>query len=460
MDTPARRIAGIVALGSLMTMFDTTVTAIATPALTRALHADLPTVAWVTTAYMLALVAVMPTAAWAVARFGDRRTYLAALGLFLAGSAAAGLAWSVGSLIGFRALQGVGGGLLAPVGMAVTLRSVTDENRGRVMAVFGLPLFVGPVLGPTLGGALVDGVGWRSLFFLNIPIGLAALVLAARYLPPNDRRAASPLDIRGLLTLSPGAVLVVFGLSRLGTDGDPTSPSVLAPAAAGLALIGTFVAHALRTPHPLLDLRLIAHPPLRAALRTLAPFTAAYFGSMLALPVYVQQARGDSATLAGTLTIGQALASAVALQVATRLADRIGTRRVVLVGVSTGLAGFASVGLCAAASAPYPAIAAVSVLIGIGAGSTMMPLIAGSTRGLAPDRVAGASTLINTNSQLFSALGAAILATVMTSTAGGAHHTPGSVGLAYLVPVALAGVALASALRLPSPARKRVTVPS
>ncbi|MFW0788387.1 DHA2 family efflux MFS transporter permease subunit [Gordonia sp. CPCC 205333] len=446
MTTTARKMAFVVALGSLMVMFDVTVTAIAIPTLTTTFGTTLSTVQWVMTGYTLALVAVMPTSAWLVGRFGDKRTYLTALVFFVGGSVLAGLAWNIGSLIAFRAVQGFGGGLLAPVGMTIVIRSVEIANRGKVMAILGLPLFVGPVLGPTLGGVIVDSVGWRALFLINLPIGLVAILCAARLFPSGQTAEVTVIDWRGLLTLPPGAVLVVAGVSRLGETGDITDPIGLAAAAGGIALILRFVQRAQRISTPLLNTRLLRRRPMWSALATLAPFTAAYFGSMIALPIYVQQVRGDTATVAGTLTIAQALVSAITLQIATRLVDRIDPRRIALLGITAALAGYVAVALCIATDAPYPVLATVSVLIGLGAGATMMPLMTASTRKLPDADVPSGSTLLNTNSQLFSAVGAAALATTLSITTTGGASTGQWVALAYLVPISLVSIALVVAV--------------
>ncbi|GAB17218.1 putative drug resistance transporter [Gordonia effusa NBRC 100432] len=442
MNSTARKIALVVALGTLMVMFDVTVTAIAIPTLTTTFGTTLSTVQWVTTGYTLALVAVMPTSAWLVSRFGDKRTYLTALALFVGGSVMAGLAWNIGSLVAFRALQGLGGGLLAPVGMTIVIRSAEVAHRGRAMAVLGLPLFIGPVLGPTLGGVIVDSVGWRVLFLINLPIGMIAIALAALLFPRSETGVRTGLDWRGLLTLPPGAVLVVAGLSRLGETGDVADPIGLVSTALGITLILRFALRAQRVSIPLLNTRLLRRRPMWSALATLAPFTAAYFGSMIALPIYVQQVRGDSATIAGMLTIAQALVSAVTLQIATRLVDRIDPRRIALVGISSALAGYVAVAACIATNAPYPLLATVSILIGIGAGATMMPLMTASTRNLPDTDVPSGSTLLNTNSQLFSAMGAAALATTLSITSPTSAPTGHWVALAYLVPISLVSIAL------------------
>ncbi|GAC55014.1 MFS transporter [Gordonia amicalis] len=167
MDALAKKVASVLALGTLMVMLDLTVTVVAIPRLAESFDSPLSTVQWTTTAYTLALVAVMPTSAGTIRRFGAKRVYVTALTTFVVGSALAGLAWNIQSLILFRAVQGFGGGFLQPVGMTIALGLVDERHRGQLMGWLGIPLLVGPVLGPTTGGLLVDHVGWRSLFLLN-----------------------------------------------------------------------------------------------------------------------------------------------------------------------------------------------------------------------------------------------------------------------------------------------------
>ncbi|MFI5763642.1 MFS transporter [Streptomyces sp. NPDC051563] len=207
-----RRTAGVVIVGSVMSVLDMTIVNVALHRLSEAFHAPLATIQWAASAYTLALAAVIPASAWAMGRFGAKRTYLGALTLFSLGSLLAACAWSAGSLIAFRAVQGLGGGLLMPVGMAMVMRTADPARLGRVMALLGLPIIVGPVAGPVLGGWLVDSASWQWIFLVNLPVGAVALLLAAKLLRPDapgDPSAAPRLDVPGLLMLSPGLALLL-----------------------------------------------------------------------------------------------------------------------------------------------------------------------------------------------------------------------------------------------------------
>ena len=415
MDTHVRRVGLVLALGGLMVTVDTTVTLVAVPAIVADLDSTLPAVQWVTTGYLLGVVAVIPVAGWAANRFGARPVYLAALAVFVLASALAGLAWDAGSLAVSRVLQGLGGGLLNPVGQAIGLRAVPRGSRGRLMSLLGLPVLIGPVLGPPLAGSLVDAASWRWVFLVNVPIGVAAVLLCHRVLPrqPADRAAATPIDWLGLAQLSGGAALVVLGCTLVGESGRPTWP-VAGALGAGVLLVVAFVVRALRVAVPLVDLRLLRHRPFAAGLAVLVPFGAAYFGAMSVLPVFVQGVRGDPATLAGTIAIPQALAVGLTLQVATRLVDRVPARWIVLTGVALGLLGSLALLAATTADASYPVIAAAAVVLGVGSGATLLPAMTVAVRDLEGSDTPRGTTVLALAQQLASGIGAAVVASALT----------------------------------------------
>src|SRR4051795_8336536 len=183
LDRRILTIASVVVLGAIMSILDTTVVNVAINTLARDFDTDLPTIQWIVTGYTLALATVIPVTGWAADRFGTKRLYLLSITLFLAGSLLSGAAWSAESLIAFRILQGLGGGMLMPLGMTILTRAAGPGRVGRVMSIIGVPMLLGPILGPILGGWLVDDVSWRWIFYINIPIGVLALLLAGRVLP-------------------------------------------------------------------------------------------------------------------------------------------------------------------------------------------------------------------------------------------------------------------------------------
>jgi EmrB/QacA subfamily drug resistance transporter len=218
----------VVILGAVMSILDTTIVNVALDVLSRDLHAPLTTIQWVSTGYLLSLAMVIPLAGWLSERFGSRRVWLVSVSSFCVGSALCGVATSAGMLIAFRVLQGFGGGLIMPVGMSLLAQTAGPRHVGRVMSVIGVPMLLGPVLGPVIGGLIVNDASWRWIFYVNIPIAVAALVLAARILHRDLGRAdAGRLDWAGFALLSPGLAAVVFGLSETETHGGLLNSSAM-----------------------------------------------------------------------------------------------------------------------------------------------------------------------------------------------------------------------------------------
>ncbi|MYY00070.1 DHA2 family efflux MFS transporter permease subunit [Streptomyces sp. SID486] len=457
-----RRVATVVVIGSTMAVLDMTIVNVALRHLSESFGTPLETIQWTATAYTLALAAVIPTAAWAMSRIGAKRTYVLALTLFTLGSLLAACAWDAGSLIAFRAVQGLGGGLLQPVGMAMGMRVADRARLGRAMALLGLPVLVGPVAGPVLGGWLVDAASWQWIFLINLPVGALALFLASRLLPadaPSASASASAaaaatagaarprLDVPGLLMLSPGLALLLFGLARGGERGDFTAAGTLVPALVGAVLAAAFVRRALTVRAPLLDLRLLRDRTFAAGIGTLAPFTCGYFGSMLLGPLYWQQERGMSAAAAGLLGAPAGLVVGVTMQVAARHVDRVAPRRLIATGCAVGALGMALL----AWQTGVPGVASwrivgASMIMCVGAGMTLMPAMATATRGLPPGRLAGASTALSINAQLAASAGTALLSVVLGATGPG----PAGFRLTYAVAAGLLVLGVLAALRLPA----------
>ncbi|GAA1146118.1 EmrB/QacA subfamily drug resistance transporter [Kitasatospora gansuensis] len=448
-STALNRTLVVVIIGSMMSVLDTTIVNVALRSLAETFHASLTTIQWATTAYTLALAAVVPTAAWAMGRIGAKRSYLTALVLFTLGSLLAAFAWDAGSLIAARAVQGIGGGLLMPVGMTMVMRAADSERLGRAMALGGLPILIGPVLGPLLGGWLLDATSWHWIFLVNLPIGAAATVLAAKLLRsdrPSDPSAAPKLDLPGLLTLSPGLALLLFGLARGGEQGDFGTLGALLPTLAGALLVAAFGRRALTARQPLLNLRLLRDRRLAAGIGTLALFTAGYFGSMLLGPVYWQQVRGVSPTEVGMLGAPVGLTVGLTLQIAARRIDTVSPRRLITAGVALGALGMLLTGL----QVGVPDVAAWRVvgsamLMGVGAGMVLMPTMTTASRDLPKDQLAAASTVLSINSQVWASVGTALFS-VLLGTAG---LDPAGFRTTYVIAAGVLALGLLPAALLP-----------
>ncbi|MBL3667786.1 DHA2 family efflux MFS transporter permease subunit [Streptomyces sp. M2CJ-2] len=414
----ALALAGVVVLGSFMTVLDMTIVNVALGHLSRSFDAPLSVVQWTVTGYSLALATVIPVTAWAVGRYGAKRVFLTAVALFTLGSGLTGLAWNVGSLIAFRVVQGLGGGMIVPVAMTVVLRAAPPERKGTMMGILGIPVLVGPMAGPVLGGVLTDALSWRWIFFVNVPVGALALLLGARVMRGDGERTGRPLDLAGLLTLPPGLALLLYGLTLGGERGGFGTPGAVVPVVAGAVLVAAFAVRALRTAHPLLDLRLLRRASVGRAVATMVPFSAAYFGSMILVPLYWQQERGLSATQAGLLMVPQFLCSGTVMQISSRISDRVAPRAIVVPGVLVAVTGFLAFAVQAGSDVPHWRLVASLAVMGTGVGMTNMPVMASATRGLADTEVAAGSTALNIVSQVAASVGTALTASLLTATDG------------------------------------------
>jgi EmrB/QacA subfamily drug resistance transporter len=408
LDPALRRLGIVIVVGTITAMLDMTMVAVALADLTRAFHTSVTTIQWVSTAYLLAIATVIPLTGRLAERFGTRTMWMFALSAFLAGSALCGLAWSAGSLIAFRALQGVGGGMIVPLSMMILAQAAAPEQRGRVMAIVAMPGQVAPIMGPLIGGVIVDGGSWRWIFYVNVPICLLALALARRGIPaaPTRARGERWLDLTGLILLAPGLALTVYGLS--------TRTGRLPLLTAGIVLLAVFTAHALRsrTTDPLLDPRLFTHRPFTAASTLNFLSRLSIFGVMILMPLYYQQVRGHGALTAGLLLAPQSLGTMLALPYVGRLTDRVGARPVVLAGIAVSVAStlvFTQVG----AHTSGILLGGALLVWGMGVAAVAVPVSAAAYEGLPPTRIPGATSAITTVQTIGASAGAALLAAIL-----------------------------------------------
>jgi EmrB/QacA subfamily drug resistance transporter len=390
-----RRTSSVVVLGSIMSILDTTIVAVALATLARDFHTSVTTIQWVATGYLLALALVTPVSGWAIDRYGAKRVWMLSTFLFILGSSLCGLAWSADSLIAFRVVQGIGGGMLLPVGQSILARAAGPQRMGRVMSIIGVPMVMGPVLGPVLGGLIVSNYSWRWIFYINVPIGIVALILSRRWLPSDsDERVPSAFDRLGFCLLGPGLAALLYSLSEIGTTGSYTSPAVLVSFVLGLGLMVAFVLHALHVKNPLVELHPFKHRNFTIANICIFVIGATLFGSMFLLPIYYQVARGQAAWQAGLLMAPQGLGAACIMRWAGSVTDRVGPRRVVPFGIL--LMAAATVPFCFVTTSTSEFWLAVTLFVrGIGLGLSMMPVTAAAYYDLSHAEIPRASTVMN-----------------------------------------------------------------
>jgi EmrB/QacA subfamily drug resistance transporter len=403
----------VVVVGTIMAILDATIVNVAIPTLGRDFHTSISTIQWVMTGYLLAFASVIPLTGWASERFGAKRIWIAALLLFMVGSVLAGSAWSVEALIGFRVLQGLGGGLLMPVGQTILAQAAGPQRIGRVMSVVGVPMLLGPVFGPVIGGAIVDQASWRWIFFVNLPVGMLAVLLALRLLPEAVPRLGRRLDLRGLVVLSPGLAIFVYGMSEAAGAGGFGSGRTIAGIAVGLALVGLFAVHALRRgADALIDVSLFARRGFAAAAGTNLFVGIALFGALILLPLYYQVVRGESPLATGLLLVPQGVGAAVAMPIAGRLTDEIGARAVIPAGIVLALAGTAAY-TQVGADTSYLFLSGALFLIGLGLGSTIVPAMGVAYQSVPREAVPQATSSINVIQRIAGSVGTALLAVVL-----------------------------------------------
>jgi len=412
-DRKLLSIAAVVVLGSFMSILDTTIVNVAIQELSRSFGTSLSVTQWISTGYMLALATVIPLTGWAADRFGTKRLYIGSIALFVIGSALCGMAWSAMSLIVFRVLQGFGGGMIMPAGMTILSHAAGRERMGRVMGLVGIPMLVAPIVGPILGGWFVDDVSWRWIFFVNLPIGAVALWAAFRFLARDEPKAHHTLDWRGLLMLSPGLAIFVYGLAETASGGGFGHPDAIIGVALGLVLVAGFIWHARRTKGALIDVRLFGTRVVGAAASTSFFFGTAFFGTALLLPLYFQLVRGESALHAGLLMAAQGLGAMISMPIAARLTDKTGPGRIVLVGLcltSLGLLGLTQI----ESDTPMWMVEGMLFLLGLGMGSTMMPSMSAALASVQRHEIARVTGGMNVVQRVGGSVGTALLAVVLS----------------------------------------------
>lgn len=408
------QISAVVVLGIIMSILDTTIVNVALDTLSREFNTNLTDIQWVATGYLLALATVIPLAGWAADRFGTKRLFMVSVLLFVAGSALCGAAWSSGSLIFFRVLQGIGGGLIMPSGMIILTQAAGPQRVGRMMGIIGVPMLLAPIVGPIIGGYLVEDVSWRWIFYVNVPIGAVALALAYKFLDADKPRPTERLDALGLALLSPGLALFVYGLAETGINGGFNSANVLVPMAAGALLVGAFIMHAARKSFPLIDVRLFKQKTMAFASMTSFFLAIAFFGSMILMPLYFQVVRGLGAFDAGLLLAPQGIGAALMMPISGKITDKYGAGRIVPFGAIILM--FATLELTQlGATTSYWQICGTLFVMGLGMGATMMPSMSAAFGAMQHDEVPKATSALNVLQRVGGSIGVALLSVVLTT---------------------------------------------
>ncbi|GAC1403906.1 MAG: MDR family MFS transporter [Ktedonobacteraceae bacterium] len=400
-------------VGMFMSIMDGTIVNVALPSIGHQLGVPSTSIDAVVVAYLLSLAVVIPASGWLGDRWGTKRVFLVALALFTITSALCGLASNFTMLVFFRFLQGAAGGALAPVGTAMLYRTFPPAERVRVSSILIIPTVIAPATGPVLGGLLVDSLSWRWVFFVNVPIGIAAFLFGLFFLQEHREPKAGRFDLPGFLLAGIGLALALYALSEGPTSGW-TSLTVLGSALGGLLLLSAFVVVELRRREPLLDLRLLGNGLFRTANLVSLVSSAGFLGVLFVAPLFLQQGLGVTPLTSGLTTFPEALGVLLSSQIVARLYSRVGPRRLMvcgLIGVTIVIGLLSLIG-------PDTSLWLMRVLIfltGAGMAFAFVPVQTAAFATISSAATGRASALSNALRQLGSALGVAVLGEVLSA---------------------------------------------
>ncbi|GAA3486449.1 DHA2 family efflux MFS transporter permease subunit [Streptomyces cremeus] len=414
--------------GGFLALLDTTIVNVSLEE-TTARFGALSQVQWVVTAYLVALAASMPASGWLANRFGVRRAFAASVAVFAIGSAACALSPDLPSLIAARGLSGAAAGLLIPVSTILLTSGMPREHLGRVQALNGSVMLIGPLLGPTIGGLLVNFWGWSSVYAVNVPLCVLLLAATARWVRPDAPAAgrSKPLDVLGLLSAAACTVCTVLAVHAFSETGTRADPALITPLALAVLSGTVFVVRELRTPHPLLDLRLFRHGVYRTAAVTIFCLGFVLYSPMMLIPLYFESARGESAVATGLLMSVGGIGVVIAGVGCRPVMKRLGGGRTVVLGILlTMLATWPLTSLTADTS--YPLMCGALVVRGLGTGLTIVPAMTRAFESIRPESIPDASAQLNLLQRIGGALAIAVVTVVLGSAA---HETHGLVAEAF-----------------------------
>ncbi len=396
-----------------MSIMDSTVVNVALPSIAKDLHASNASIDAIVVGYLVSLAVVIPASGWLGDRFGTKRIFLAALALFSIDSALCGLAGNLTLLVLFRILQGAAGGAMTPVGNAILYRTFPPEQRVQVSRILIIPTVIAPATGPVLGGFLVDQFSWSWVFYINVPIGIAACLFGLFFLYEHKEQSAGKFDVTGFVLAGAGLALLMYALSEGPSHGWLAS-DILICGVVGIAVLVAFVVLELRTKEPMIDLRLLSNRIFRTC-NLIALFSSAGFLGVLFIgPLYLQEGRGVSALMSGLTTFPEAIGVVLSTQIVARLYPHIGPRRLMaggLLGVTVTMSLLSLMG----SDTTLWLMRILMFLTGAGMAYSFLPVQAAAFSTISSSDTGRASALYNAQRQLGAAFGVAILSSVLNA---------------------------------------------
>jgi EmrB/QacA subfamily drug resistance transporter len=408
-----------------MSIMDATIVNVALPTIGRDFRVTPTDVGTISIAFLVSLAVFIPASGWLGDRFGGKRILLSAIAVFTAASALCGTAQSLAQLVAYRVLQGVGGGMLAPVGLAMLFRAFPPRERVRASAILTVPTTFAPALGPVIGGLLVTDLSWRWVFYVNVPIGLAAIAFGALFLEHQPEKKPGPFDLPGFLLSAIGLGSLMYGVSE-GPNLGWGSRDVVVTIVAGVLLLTAMVAVEMRTSQPIIALRLLGNRLFRSGNVVMVLVSVSFFGTLFGISLYFQDGRGMTALASGLSIFPEAIGVMVGAQVASRvLYPRLGPRRHIAIGLVTVSIVTALLSLLGGSASLWWARLLMFAL-GLGMGQVFVPTQAASFATISPEATGRASTLFNAVRQLGGAVGVALLTTAIVLV-GPTRHVGGHI---------------------------------
>jgi len=448
-----RAVAVVYVAAMFMAIMDTTIVNVALPTLGRDFHARPVSVGLVPVAYLVSLTVFIPASGWLGDRIGGRRALLCAISIFTVASALCGLSAGLGELVAFRVLQGAGGAIMTPVGLAMLFRVYPPAERVRVASVLAVFTALAPALGPILGGLFTTYLSWRLVFFVNVPAGVAITVFGAVSLADHTPAHPGRLDVTGLALSGLGLGAVMYGISEGPVNGWGSAP-VLAAIAIGIIMLAAMVAVELRAASPLVDLRLFRNRLFSAATTLYGLGSVAYLGALFLAALFFQDALGLSALQSGLITFPSALGTMAGGQIVTRvLYSRFGPRRITAAGLLTVAAAMVLMAQVSTGTSLW-LVRLIMAGLGLGIACVFIPAQAFSMATITHAQTGRASSIFNAAKQLGGAVGVAVLTTVVAAagpTRLAAGHITANLAAyhdAFLTAAAAALLAITAALTI------------
>lgn len=400
-------------VGMIMVILDNTVVNVAIPTLVKDFHSSLSVVQWTVTGYTLSLSAVIPLSGWLSDKLGAKRLFVLSIALFTLGSVLCSTADSAGLLITYRVIQGLGGGMVMPVGLAFVYRLAPPDKVGSLMGMLGIPMLLAPAAGPILSGWFVEYSTWHWIFLINLPIGIVGVIFGILWLPNIARKLATALDVVGMILGPIAFVTLSYAVNEGGSDGWGATRTI-ASLVIGVAVLTAFVIVEVRHPQPLLELRMFKSGNFTRGVIVLWVSQIALFGAIIIVPLYLQNVRGYGAFHTGLIMLPQAITSAVFMPLGGRLFDKIGARPLAATGLGTVTAALIWLSQVTT-STPLIQTMIPLAMMGAGMGLAMMPLNTHVLQAAPRDLVSRVTPLTSAGQQVMVSFSVAGLTGFLTS---------------------------------------------